>query len=162
MGTRSEVATLIASVDERLERIVALLDGMTEAQLNWRPDLDGGNSAYVLATHTLGNARAWMLGIIPEKPLRRDRPAEFAASGADATTLRDQQRALSQEMATALASITTADLDRRLTPAQELWGEGTARELSLREAFLHVIEHASLHLGHIQLTRDLALSAASP
>jgi hypothetical protein len=30
-------------------------------------------------------------------------------------------------------------------------------EISVREALLHVVEHASLHLGQLQITRDLAL-----
>jgi uncharacterized damage-inducible protein DinB len=157
---RDEVEALIDSVLDRLERIVGLLDGLTDAQLNWRPNAAGANSAYVLAAHTLGNARAWMLGIIGGQPLRRDRPAEFAASGADARALRTEQQSLATEVRRALAALAAGDLDRRLTPVQKLWGEGPARELSIREAFLHTIEHASLHLGHVQLTRDLARAAA--
>ena len=52
-----------------------------------------------------------------------------------------------------------ARLAERFTPSQELWGEGAVREISARYAFVHVIDHASLHRGHIQLTRDLAVSA---
>lgn len=52
-------------------------------------------------------------------------------------------------------------LDRRFVPPQELWGGGNpAHEITPRYARLHVIEHASLHLGHLELTRDLALQHA--
>jgi hypothetical protein len=45
----------------------------------------------------------------------------------------------------------------RLTPPQELWGEGPPRELSIRDAIIQVIEHASLHVGHMDVVRSLAL-----
>ncbi|MDP9238575.1 MAG: DUF664 domain-containing protein [Chloroflexota bacterium] len=50
-------------------------------------------------------------------------------------------------------------LKRRLTPSAELWGEGAPHEITLRDALLHVIEHASLHLGHLELTRQLVTQA---
>ena len=53
----------------------------TEAQLNWRPAIEGANSAYVIAAHTIGNARAFVLGIACGRDMGRDRPAEFRASG---------------------------------------------------------------------------------
>lgn len=154
-----EVATYQNSILSRLERVVAALDGLTEAQLNWRPPVAGGNSAYVLAVHTLGNARAWVLGIACGEPLRRDRPAEFASRGASVEALRDELRDLSAHIEKGVAALTPADLERRLVPPRELWGEGEPHEISVREAFLHVTEHASLHLGHVELTRDLALAS---
>ncbi len=132
------------------------LDGLTPEQLNWRPPVAGGNSAWVLVTHTLGNARAWVLGIAGGRPLRRDRPAEFSSWGSDPALLRSEVDTFLREMSSTFEPLTAADLDRRLTPARELWGEGQPREISVRYALLQVIEHASLHLGHIQITADLA------
>lgn len=140
-----------------VKRVCASLEGLTEAQLNWRPPIDGANSAYVIAAHTLGNARAWVLGIACGRLIGRDRPAEFRASGRDATELTAQARQLSDDMAEALAALTPSDLDRRLVPPRSLWGEGEPWEISVREALLHVVEHAALHLGQLQITRDLAL-----
>jgi uncharacterized damage-inducible protein DinB len=140
-----------------LECVCACLDGLSEAQLNWRPPVDGGNSVYVVATHTLGNARAFVLGIACGQPLERDRPAEFRASGRDAAELTAQAGRLSDDIEAALAGLSASDLDRRLVPPPSLWGEGEVQEISVREAILHVVEHASIHLGQLQLTRDLAL-----
>ena len=156
----SELAACQASIDKRLQQICDCLDGLTAAQLNFRPPVDGANSAWVLATHTLGNARAWVLGIACGQPAGRDRPAEFAAAGNDAASLRADVQRFSREMAEALARLSAADLDRRLVPSKELWGENEPHEISVRDAFLQVIEHASLHLGHLHVTRDLALSQA--
>ena len=91
----AEIAAYDASIRTRLEGAVACLDGLTESQLNWRPAIDGANSAYALAAHTLGSARAWVLGIACGRDIGRDRPAEFRATGADAARLRDDLARLS-------------------------------------------------------------------
>ncbi len=157
----TEIASYEETIRTRLEAVVACLDGLTEAQINWRPTLDEGNSLYALAAHTMGNARAWVLGIACGVEMRRDRPAEFASSGADVSRLRAELAALTAQIADALQAMTAEQLERRFVPPQELWGGGNpVREITPRYALLHVIEHASLHLGHAELTRDLALTHA--
>ena len=100
----TELAELQHSIRRRLEQIVACLDGLSEAQLNHVPNIDGGNSPYVLASHTLGNARAWVLGIACGREVGRDRPAEFratataTAAATDADTLRTQLRSFLEDM----------------------------------------------------------------
>ena len=153
----AEIESYSRLLQSLVKRVCACLEGLTEAQLNWRPPIDGANSAYVVATHTLGNARAWVLGIACGHPIERDRPAEFRASGRDATDLTAQARQLSDDIAAALAALPSSDLDRRLVPPRSLWGEGEPWEISVREALLYVVEHAALHLGQLQITRDLAL-----
>lgn len=143
-----------------IDRLMALLEPLDEAQLNQQPPLPGANSPYVIATHVLGSARAWVLGIACGEPLRRDRPAEFRASGRR-EALVAQARSLSGEIDSALAALPPRELDRRLVPEQSLWGEGQAQEISVREALGHVVDHASIHLGQLQLTRDLALQEAT-
>jgi uncharacterized damage-inducible protein DinB len=153
----AEIESYSRQIRSILERVCACLDGLSEAQLNRRPPVDGANSVYVIAAHTLGNARAWVLGIACGRPLERDRPAEFRASGRDAAELTAQARRLLDEIEAALAGLSPSALDRRLLPPQSLWGEGVPQEISVREAILHVVEHASIHLGQLQITRDLAL-----
>jgi len=153
----AELESLGRQIRSILERVSACLEGLSEAQLNWKPPIDGGNSVYVIATHTLGNARAFVLGIACGRPLERDRPAEFRSSGRDAADLMARGRRLSDDIEAALAGLSAAELGRRLLPPQSLWGEGEAQEISVREAILHVVEHASIHLGQLQITRDLAL-----
>jgi uncharacterized damage-inducible protein DinB len=153
----AEIGTYSRELQSLLARVCGCLDGLDEAQLNWRPPIGGANSVCVIASHTLGNARAWVLGIACGRPVGRDRPAEFRASGRDASALVADAQRLSSEIDAALSALSPSDLDRRLVPPQSLWGEGDPYEISVREALMHVVEHASLHLGQIQLTRDLAL-----
>lgn len=140
-----------------LERVCACLDGLDEGQLNWRPPIDEANSAYVIAAHTLGCARAWVLGIACGRPVERDRPAEFQASGPDAANLTAQARRLSDDIDVALAALPVSALDQRLVPPKSLWGEGEPEEISVREALVGMVWHTGLHLGQLQMTRDLAL-----
>jgi hypothetical protein len=156
----AEIAAYDSSIRDRLTRAVACLDGLTEAQLNWRPAIDATNSTYALAAHTLGNARAWVLGIACGRPIGRDRPGEFASAGSGAGPLRHELQSLSQQITAALTELDPARLDHRFVPGQELWGENTPREISVRDALMQVVEHASLHLGHLEMTRDMALKQA--
>ena len=151
-----ETAEYEESIAGRFALMCEALDGLTAAQLDWRPDLPEANSAWVLAVHTLGNARAWTLGIACGQPMGRDRPGEFASARGDAGRFRDEVAAFAKELHAALEQLDGAALDRRLVPPQELWGEGTVREVSVRYALLHVVEHATLHLGHLQVTAQLA------
>jgi len=96
----------------------------------------------------------------PARDIGRDRPAEFASSGNDAAQLVASIDRTIIEIESALRDLDPARLDVRLVPAQELWGEGPPQEISVRDAILRVIGHASLHLGHMHVTRDLALAQA--
>lgn len=154
----AELAAYEASLRGRLEQICAAASGLDAAQLNWRPPIDGANSVWVLATHAAGNARAWILGIACGHDLGRDRPAEFASSGDDAAQLIASIERTIDDVSAAVRGLDPARLDVRVIPSQELWGEGPPREISVRHAIVQVIEHASLHLGHMHVTRDLALA----
>lgn len=154
----NELMAYAKSLRHRLELVIAAVHGLDAAQLNWRPPVDGANSVWVLGTHTAGNARAWVLGIACGRDLGRDRPAEFASSGDDASQLIASIDRTIVDVGVALRDLDPARLDVRLVPAQELWGEGPPHEISVRDAIVQVIEHASLHLGHMHVTRDLALA----
>ena len=154
-----EIEAYSLQIQSLLERICACLEGLSETLLNWRPPADEANSAYVIAAHTLGNARTWVLGIACGQPIGRDRPAEFRAAGSYAE-LATATRELSAEIEAALVALAPSALDRRFVPSQELWGEGEPYEISVRQALIEVVEHAFIHLGQLHITRDLALREA--
>jgi len=156
---KPEIETYGKYIGKQIEEILAVLNGLSEEQLNRRPDLPGANSGFVIATHVFGNARAWILGIACGQPLRRDRPGEFVSRGTY-DELEKAAGALSDETNAALAQLDASTLGDRLSPTQELWGEGEAHQITRREALAHVLEHASMHLGQIQLSRDLVSKAA--
>jgi len=119
-----ELDELNRSITMRLRQVVDCLDGLSESQLNFTPPLSGANSPYVVAAHTLGNARAWVLGIACGRDVGRDRPGEFRATGADTAALRESLAGLEREMGEALRELTPDRLDRRFVPEKGLWDEG--------------------------------------
>ncbi len=152
----------IAELQRLLNRLGRCLDGLGEAELNWRPPAPDANSLYVIATHVLGNAEAWVLGIICGQPVHRDRDAEFRARGADASVLTSRACHLSEAFAEALHSLPASALEEMRRPAPPLLGIGPAEELTVREALMRVLVHLLMHVGQMQITHDLAVAANKP
>lgn len=149
-----ELAAWRDALSLKVEQLLATVAGLDEEELNRRPGLEGANSPFVIVTHVLGNMRAWVLGIACEEPLRRDRASEFRARGTG-PEMEQAARELLAAMVLAIERLEANSLDDRIQPSQELFGEGQARELTRREALLHPLEHAAIHLGQLQLTVDL-------
>ncbi len=102
----SELKRILAKLREAIE-------GLDEAQLNWRPSTPEANSIYVIAAHILGNIEAWVLGIVSEQPIERDRPAEFRAEGPEAAPLVARAHQLESQVEQALAALAPATPSRR-------------------------------------------------
>jgi hypothetical protein len=77
----TEIDTYTKELRRIFERLCEALDGLSERELNWHPPLAEANSIYAIATHTLGNARAWILGICCDQPIERDRPGGVPRAG---------------------------------------------------------------------------------
>ena len=156
----AELNLYLAELHRLLDSLCQNVDGLSEAQLNWKPPAPEANSIYVIATHVLGNAEAWVLGIACGQPIERDRPAEFRAAGPDATPIVARARDLTRRIEEALAALDEAKVGELREAPPHLFGAGQPRSVTVREALMHVIEHASIHLGQIDITRDLALANA--
>lgn len=139
-----------------LDQVAASLRRFIPAQLNWRPPTGAANGAYAIIAHVIGSTRVYALGFGCGLPVRRDRMAEFAASGDDLDALIAQVGRLSPEIEAALAALEPALLDERIVPSKELWGMGEPHETTRRDALVESIRHAGIHLGEPRLTRDLA------
>ena len=156
----NELIAYDESIRDRIKQIRALVETMMPAQANWQPPFGTMNSVWALAEHALGNARAWIIGIAAGNEIGRDRPGEFASAGEHVASLLSKIDRITADVVLALNGIEPARLEVRLLPSQELWGEGQPHDISVRDAIVQVIEHLSLHLGHMQVTRDLAIAGA--
>jgi hypothetical protein len=142
-------------ISEKIAQIHAALRDLTEDELNRASSgIPGANSGFVIATHTFGNVRAWILGIVCGQELRRDRPAEFASRGTY-EQLGVAACKLTGEIDEVLPKLDPTTLGDRFVPSKEHWGEGEPAEIERRAGFAHVLEHAGIHLGHIHMTVDL-------
>ena len=151
-----EVAVYSSQLISLLRRVARTVEALSEAELNYRPPAPDTNSAFVLA-----NLEGWVLGIVCGENVRRDREAEFAAAGADAAPLVAAAEALSERFEVALGGLPPGRLDELLTPDPNQWGTGAPSEISARRALAAAIVHNAGHLGHLEVTRDLAVTATA-
>ena len=147
-----ETATFWRYIARSVDHLVEILDGLGEAELNWRPPAPETNSLFVLATHTIANTEENILATLCGKPLRRERAAEFEAYATTSQPLRERWAHLRQQVEGALADLPPGALNAmRQHPRR---GSLTAREI-----LIVVARHAAEHLGQAQLTRDLMKAA---
>jgi hypothetical protein len=154
----NELETYSRELTLLLGRLGRLVDGLSASELNWRPPAPETNSLHVIATHVLGNAEAWVLGVICRQDVHRDRDAEFRSGGTDPVALIERAQRLSEETSRALQALPASALDDSRRPAPPLLGIGPADELTVREALMRVLVHALMHIGQMQITRDLAVA----
>ena len=100
-----EVATFWRYIAISIDRLVEILDGLGEGELNWCPPALETNSLLVLATHTIANTEENILAALCGEPLRRERATEFQAYGATSEPLRERWAHLRQRIEGALADL---------------------------------------------------------
>ncbi len=137
---------------ERLETLnqdmSAAIQGLGVEALNWYPG-EAMNSLAVLVTHTCGAERYWAGEMTGWDPIGRDRPAEFRVEDLDEKALQqdiDRTRALVRK---AVAGLSLADLPRQFQSSLD------GQSYSVAWSLLHALEHTAVHLGQMQLTRQL-------
>ncbi len=122
----------------RLRKAVELL---SEEQIWWRPN-DASNSIANLILHLNGNVWQWLVASFDRLEDRRDRPAEFNATGdLTAADLLARLGATMDEAAKVLARLTADDL----LATWHIQGY-TVTGLA---AVYQVVEHFGLHYGQI-------------
>ena len=73
--------------------MTAIVEELGDELVNRRPPFRDANSAYVILTHCLGVMEYWGGATVAERPVQRDRAAEFTASGDVAGLLRRTEHA---------------------------------------------------------------------
>ncbi len=141
------------------ERIVndtlTALEGIPDETLNRRLELPETNSLFNLAAHLLGAGEFWSLALGAGQTVERDRAAEFSASGGF-DELSGRARRWLDGLRTVLAVLPDAALDKALQgPPAAYRGTLPQGQMTARECLLHAVEHSALHLGQIQITRQL-------
>lgn len=128
--------------------ILAALDGLPRAALDWIPGPDM-NSISVLLFHLTGAERFWIGDIAAQEPSNRDREAEFRVKGLETDVLKKRLTDNLEYAHNVLDKMILQDLEStRLRPSD-------GREFTVAWSLLHALEHATLHLGQIQITRQL-------
>lgn len=140
-----ELADRLADMHSSIERTI--IDLPDEA-LVWSPGRDM-NTLSVLVVHTLGSERYWIGEVAGQEPSGRVRAAEFETQGMSAAELLEKARKTLAHSRSVLNRLTASDFE----VVREVGENG--RRLTVAWAVLHALEHTALHVGHIQLTRQL-------
>jgi len=133
---------------ERHNNVLKVLEGLPPTALDWTPGSDM-NSISVLVFHLTGAERYWIGDVAAQDPSERDRDAEFRVHDAGIDILKKRLADNLGYTHNVLKKFTIRDLGTTRTSARD------GRTFTVAWALLHALEHTTLHLGQIQLTRQL-------
>ena len=136
--------------DLALQKMARIVAALGDERANSRPPFPGANSPYVILTHCLGVVEYWGGATVAERPIERDRAAEFTASGPVAPLLARAESAR-ERLTEDVAGLETWDVPRSVrrdpddpVPYSETKGA----------VLLHILEELFQHLGQMEITRD--------
>ena len=148
---RSELQNYLDRIEDLRGQIAELVRDIPAEGLNWRPvdgvDDHAKNSLAVMTTHVAGAEQFWIAEVVGGHPSTRDRDAEFKTEVNDPADLIRQLEQVGRQTRAVFATLTKTDLAEP-RPARD-------KQVSIRWALLHVVDHTALHLGQMQLTYQL-------
>jgi len=128
-----------------------VVEPLTDQEINWRhPYLS--NTIGILLRHVAGSERYWIGEVVGGRPAQRNRASEFGHEPLSKGPLVEDLRE-AQAVATAvLERLTAADLLAEV----EVTFRGRTSQATRAWAILHSLQHASYHLGQVQLFKKMA------
>jgi uncharacterized damage-inducible protein DinB len=144
--------SILEDYSERLQTLHAnverTIEGLLLPALDWAPAPDM-NSLGVLAVHVAGAERYWLGDVVGRDLSGRDRAAEFRTHGLDAAALKARLAQTLAHSQAVLEGLTLPGLEAtRVSPRD-------GRQFTVAWCLAHALEHTALHLGHMQITRQL-------
>jgi hypothetical protein len=146
-ATGSELATIFLAfsrkklLDQYWPRLKACVEPMSVEQIWWRPN-EASNSIGNLILHLNGNVTQWLVASFTRNEDKRDRPAEFSATGG--LTAAELLVRLGATLAEAGKVLDRLTVDELLAP-YEIQGY----HVHGLDAVYQVVEHFGLHYGQI-------------
>ena len=136
------------NLDRQHHEIISTIQQLPKDALDWTPCVNT-NSICVLAVHIAGAERYWIGDVIADEPSGRIRESEFKVNGLSADELIRRLEDTSRYCRGVISSLKTDDLEKECISPRD------GQRVSVGWSLLHIIEHNAIHLGHIQLTRQL-------
>lgn len=132
--------------------ILNAIQGLPADALDWTPIHYSNtemNSINVLVTHICGSERYWIGEIACGDDSKRVRAEEFKVSGLNSADLSTKIVAATNYAESALQKLSIDDLPLVKSHTRD------GKPVTVGWALLHALEHAAIHLGHIQITRQI-------
>jgi Protein of unknown function (DUF664) len=142
-------------VDLALAKMADIVEQLGDDLANRRPPFRHANSPYVILTHCLGVMEYWGGATVAQRPVQRDRAAEFTASGDVAGLLRRTEHArrrLREDVVGLDAAAPPANVGHQPE-------DGSPYLATKGAVLLHVVEELFQHLGQMEITRDALVTA---
>ncbi len=143
---------ILADYFERLQvlhrHLAEAIADLPASALDWVPGPQM-NSLAVLIVHLTGAQRYWIGDVAGQEPSGRDREAEFIAGGLEAAVLQESLDRTLAHSRSVLERLSVQDLTATRVSARD------GRDCTVMWALLHALEHTALHLGQVQITRQL-------
>jgi hypothetical protein len=145
-------------VDLALDQMVQILRVLGDEQANRRPDAEGANSPFAILTHCLGVMEYWGGATVADRPVERDRDAEFRAEG------NVEELIARVAVARRTLEVDTGELDSMAAPSNVVRSddEDPPYKHSKGAVLLHILEELFQHVGQMELTRDVLQSGDRP
>ncbi|MEM7530841.1 MAG: DinB family protein [Chloroflexota bacterium] len=152
----SEPTTYAQYIERLVEDILSEIEPLSDDLLNQALPIQDTNTLYAIGTHTVGMGEFWVLSLVGEQVVARNRSVEFHASG-NSAELCARFRQWVADCHALLDTMPDIIMNDFAHPPAEFSLTGGFEEGSMtkRECMLHVVEHTATHLGHIQLMRQL-------
>jgi uncharacterized damage-inducible protein DinB len=134
---------------QELHREIAIsIRGLPLAALDWVPGRKM-NSIAVLVVHLVGAERYWIGDVAGGNRSGRVRSEEFHVRGLSHQSLTEQLEQAEAYSRGILERLAIEDLaSTRISPRDE-------ETFTVGWALLHALEHTAIHLGHIQIARQM-------
>ncbi len=133
---------------ELLERMDGAFSDLSEDALDWTPD-PAVNSITVLVVHTTAALHYWIGAMLGGEDVKRDRSEEFTVRGYSKYQLHELIRAAETAVHQVLDQCTMEDLEKkRYSVIHKDYFNGNF-------SLAHALEHTALHLGHLEIMREL-------
>ncbi len=149
-----EIETYLSIYQRLRGEIKTVLNGLPAEALDWRPIEGEGelatNSIGALLAHIPGSEAFFIREIVAQQKIQRDREGEFASKGVTLKDLTAGLEAAAKVTESILSALTAAQLDEPRKFREE--------SVTVRWAIVLLLEHISMHVGHMQLTRQLWLA----
>ena len=128
--------------------ILRTISDLPQEALDWSP-FSGGNSCSVIIVHIAGAEKYWLGDVVAGAPSGRDREAEFRVRNLIVAELEAHLQASLAYAGDVLDKLGLGDLETsRISPRND-------KEVTVAWALIHALKHTAIHLGHVQITRQL-------
>ncbi|MBF8268247.1 MAG: uncharacterized protein HW388_1755 [Dehalococcoidia bacterium] len=144
-----EVKVYIESMDGMRRSIRRALEGVDAKELNWNPLPGEANSLYAIVSHLCTSETGMLHQRITGQATTGGEPHNaFEDRGDDPVELLGRMDEVGNTTRRLMEGLTAEDLDRSI-------GSGGNRpSRTLREWISMYVRHQSLHLGHIEITKQ--------